>query len=141
MSDAASWLRLRTALWPEGTAAEHADEISRFFAREASEPAATLLSVDSSGEVIGFAELSLRAYAEGCRSSPVAYLEGWFVMPEARHRGVGRALVSAGEEWARAQGCSELASDTHPGNRASAKAHDALGFREAGLVMCFRKDL
>lgn len=140
-SDAASWLRLRAALWPDSTEAEHTEEIVRFFAREASEPAAALLSVDSSGEVVGLAELSLRPYAEGRRSSPVAYLEGWFVVPEARRRGVGRALVSAAEEWARAQGCSELASDTQPDNRGSATAHRAIGFGEAGLVLCFRKAL
>jgi aminoglycoside 6'-N-acetyltransferase I len=140
-NDAASWLRLRAALWPDGTESEHAQEIEQFFAGEASEPAAVLLAVGSSGEPIGLAELSIRPCAEGCRSSPVAYLEGWFVAPEARRRGVGRALVSAAEAWARSQGCSELASDTQPDNPASAAAHRALGFSEAGLVLCFRRDL
>ena len=139
--DAGSWLRLRAALWPDSTEAEHEEEIARFFSGEALEPAIALLSVNSSGDVVGLAELSLRPCAEGCRSSPVAYLEGWFVVPEARRRGVGRALVSAAEAWARAQGCSELASDTQPDNRISAAAHRAIGFSEAGLVLCFRKEL
>jgi aminoglycoside 6'-N-acetyltransferase I len=71
----------------------------------------------------------------------VAYLEGWFVVPAARGRGVGRALIAAAEEWGRAQGCCEFASDAHPDNEVSAAAHRALGFVEAGLVRCFRKDL
>lgn len=139
--DAASWLRLRAALWADGTEAEHAEEIERFLAGEASESAAVLLAVDLSGEAIGLAELSVRPCAEGCRSSRITYLEGLFVVPEERRRGVGRALVSAAEEWGRALGCTEFASDTQPDNRVSAAVHRALGFSETGLVLCFRKDL
>lgn len=93
------------------------------------------------GTLAGFAELSLRPYAEDCRTSPVAFLEGWYVVPAARSRGVGRALVAAAEEWARGQGCSEFASDTDWDNTASAAAHCALGFQDAGALRCFRKTL
>ena len=89
----------------------------------------------------GLAELSIRAYAEGCSSDRVAYVEGWFVVPQARGHGVGRALIAAAEEWGRSQGCRELASDAEPDNAVSAAAHRALGFSEVGLVRCFRKDL
>ena len=71
----------------------------------------------------------------------VAYLEGWFVLPETRVRGVGRALVLAAEEWGRSQGCREFASDADPHNDVSRAAHCALGFADMGLVRCFRKDL
>ena len=140
-SDAAAWLRLRAELWPDGSEAEHAAEIDRFLRGHADEPWAVLLAVDPSGRPVGLAELSVRPCAEGCRSSRVAYLEGWFVVPDQRRRGVGRALLGAAEEWGRARGCTEFASDTDPGNRVSAAAHRALGFTEAGLVLCFRKDL
>lgn len=49
--------------------------------------------------------------------------------------------VSLPEEWARSQGCTELASDTEADNAASAAAHRALGFEEAAVVRCFRKSL
>ena len=140
-SDAASWLRLRHALWPEGTEAEHREEIDRFFAGQAREPLAVLLAEDAEGHALGVAELSIRAYAEGCHSDQVAYLEGWFVVPEARGHGVGRALIAAAEEWGRSQGCRELASDALGDNAISAVAHRALGFTDVGLVRCFRKDL
>ncbi len=140
-ADAAAWLELRRALWPEGSVAEHREEIAQFFAGEAPEPLAVLLALDGAGCPVGFAELSIRANAEGCRSDRVAYLEGWFVVPEARRHGVGRALVAAAEEWGRSQGCREFASDTEPDNDISAAAHGALGFSEVGLVRCFRKDL
>jgi aminoglycoside 6'-N-acetyltransferase I len=71
----------------------------------------------------------------------VAYLEGWFVVPEARRRGVGRALIAAAEQWGRSEGCREFASDAEPDNEISAAAHSALGFSDVGLVRCFRKDL
>jgi len=139
--DAASWLRLRHALWPGGSEDEHREEIAQFFAGQAREPLAVLLAEDESGRAVGFAELSIRPSAEGCWSDHVAYLEGWFVAPEVRHQGIGRSLMAAAEEWGRAQGCPEFASDTEADNERSAAAHRALGFEETGLVRCFRKDL
>jgi len=138
--DAAAWLRLRRPLWPEVSEAEHLEDIERFFAGEAREPAAVLLALES-GRAVGLAEVSIRAYAEGCRTDRVAYLEGWFVAADARRRGVGRVLVEAAEEWGRRHGCRELASDAEADNVVSAAAHRALGFTEVGLVRCFRKDL
>ena len=138
--DAAAWLRLRRPLWPEVPEAEHREDIERFFAGGAREPAAVLLALEG-GRAVGLAELSIRAYAEGCRTDRIAYLEGWFVAADARGRGVGRVLVEAAEEWGRRQGCRELASDAEAANDVSAAAHRALGFTEVGLVRCFRKDL
>ena len=140
-ADVTVWLQLRRVLWPEGSETEHREEIARFFAGEAPQPLAVLLADDGAGCPLGFAELSIRAYAEGCRSDRVAYLEGWFVVPEARRHGVGRALIAAAEQWGRSQGCREFASDAEPDNEISAAAHGALGFSEVGVVRCFRKDL
>ncbi len=140
--DSVAWLQLRQALWPEGSEAEHREEMDRFFAGEfPRDPWAVFLAEAEDGCVVGLAELSLRPYAEGCRTSPVAYLEGWFVLPEARRNGVGRALVAAAERWGRSQGCAEFASDTSVDNQVSAAAHRSLGFADLGTVRCFRKEL
>jgi aminoglycoside 6'-N-acetyltransferase I len=138
-ADAPRWGRLRQALWP-GEPNEHEEEIARFFAGLANEPQAVLVA-EREGEILGFAELSLRVYAEGCSSSPVGYLEGWYVVPEARRQGVGHALVRAAELWAKEKGCTEFASDTELENTVSADAHRALGFEEVEIVRCFRKSL
>ena len=139
-ADTASWLRMREALWP-GDPGEHAREIERFFGGALHEPLAVLMASAEAGEALGFAELSIRNYAEDCATNRVAYLEGWYVEPHARRRGVGRALVRAAESWGRAQGCSEFGSDAEIDNDVSAAAHKALGFDETARIRCFRKDL
>ena len=139
--DSRVWCGMRHALWPEGSAEEHAGEIEEFFAGRLREPLAVLVAEGASGRLLGFAELSIRAQAEGCTTDRIGYLEGWYVVPEARGQGVGGALVEAAEEWARAQGCTEFASDAEADNEVSAAAHRALGFTETGLIRCFRKDL
>jgi carbonic anhydrase len=138
-ADTEAWVRLRAALWPDAVADEHWLEAARFFA-PATSPMCAFVAEDGSG-LLGFAEVSVRGYAEGCRADRIGFLEGWFVVPEARRRGIGRRLVTAAEHWARAQGCPEFASDAEAANAQSATAHRALGFEDAGLVRCFRKNL
>lgn len=140
-ADSAAWLAMRCALWPEGSAQEHAAEIERFFAGETHLLLAVLLAFDATDKAVGFAELSIRSVVDGCETDRVAYLEGWYVEPVARRRGVGRALLRAAEEWGRAQGCTEFGSDTQVTNTVSAAAHVALGFTETDQVRCFKKRL
>jgi aminoglycoside 6'-N-acetyltransferase I len=83
-----------------------------------------------SGEPLGMLELSLRSVAEGCRATPVPYVEGWYVVPEARRRGMGRELMMAAETWARERGYTEIASDALVDNFEPERAHLALGFEE-----------
>ncbi|HXI96786.1 MAG TPA: aminoglycoside 6'-N-acetyltransferase [Candidatus Acidoferrum sp.] len=138
--DSAAWLKMRQALWPEG-ASDHPFEIASYFAGRLRMPLEVLLAFDDAGLPVGFVELSIRPYAEGCDTDAVAYLEGWFVVPEARCRGVGRALIQAAEQWARGEGCSEFASDALLDNEISAAAHRALGFTEVVQIRCFKKPL
>jgi aminoglycoside 6'-N-acetyltransferase I len=140
-ADAGAWLTMRVALWPEGTSESHRREIDQFLAGALHMPLAVLMAVGDAGEIVGFVELSIRPYAEDCVTDCVAYLEGWYVVPEMRRRGTGRALVAAAEDWARAQGCTEFASDAILDNLESAAAHEALGFTETVQIRCYRKDL
>ena len=50
--------------------------------------------------------------APGCETDRIGYLEAWYVDPDWRNQGMGRALVEQAEAWARAEGCVEMASDT-----------------------------
>jgi aminoglycoside 6'-N-acetyltransferase I len=134
------WERMRQALWPSEPG-RHAREIERYFAGDLREPLEVLLAFDDSGEAVGFIELSIRAYAEGCVTDRVAFVEGWYVDPTARGKGVGRTLIRAAEDWARSQGCTELGSDAEVDNTVSAEAHRAVGFTEAGIIRCFKKSV
>jgi aminoglycoside 6'-N-acetyltransferase I len=146
--DAVQWIGLRAALWPEEDREAHRAEVSRFLADLApglgAMPEAVLVAIEPGSvtpALLGFAEVSRRLYAEGCETSPVGFLEGWYVVPEHRRQGVGRALVAAAEAWARSLGCREFASDALAENTLSTTAHRALGFEEVEVIRCFRKSL
>jgi aminoglycoside 6'-N-acetyltransferase I len=128
---------LRAELWPEGDPVEHASELPSWLA----DPDTCSLVAEADGGIVGFLEGRLRSHADGCATSPVGYLEGWYVAPGRRRRGVGRALCAAFEAWARSRGCRELASDTWPENTGSVAAHRRLGFEEVDRVVLFRKSL
>lgn len=134
-----AWLDLRVALWPDSTREEHAAEGELVL--DDPQRHAVLVVPDDSGRLVAFAEVSLREWAEGCESRPVGYLEGWYVAPAWRRRGLGRALVEAAERWALARGAREFASDVEPDNAASLAAHARLGFREVGRAVLFAKRL
>jgi aminoglycoside 6'-N-acetyltransferase I len=60
---------------------------------------------------------------------------------EYRNKGIGRALVTAAEEWARSKGSTEMASDAELGNDPSLSAHLKLGYEETSRLVHLRKEL
>lgn len=134
---------LRYALWPEASTEEHAAELDDVFAGKASMmPLVELVAESDDGAIVGFAEVGLRSYADGCDPThPVGYVEGWFVVETHRRQGIGRALIAAAEDWVRAQGCVEMASDALLENEPSHRAHAALGYETVDRVVQFRKRL
>jgi aminoglycoside 6'-N-acetyltransferase I len=138
-ADALAWKRMRLQLWPHLSQTENDLDCEGILAR----PARFMVFVADSAEsgVCGFVEVSLRQYADGCNSSPVGYIEGWFVAPQWRRAGAGRELVAAAENWARAMGCREMASDSILENVDGQRAHARLGYVEVERQVCFRKSL
>jgi aminoglycoside 6'-N-acetyltransferase I len=136
--DRAEWLHMRQTLWTDDDTLEAGVE-AHFAAPKPD--VIVLVAEDATGKLIGFAEVGTRAYAEGCETSPVGFLEGWFVEEYARGSGVGRALVQAAETWARDRGLSEFGSDTWLDNEASILAHQSLGFAVTERLVCFLKRL
>jgi aminoglycoside 6'-N-acetyltransferase I len=138
-SDAAEWLRMRTTLWPSD---DHAGEIEEYFAAGGAPlPAIVFVAERPSNGLAGFIEIGLRPYAEGCQSSPVPFIEGWYVDEDVRLTGIGKELVCAAEDWARSSGYTEIASDVELGNGASVAAHRAIGYEEVTRLVCFRRSL
>lgn len=144
-SDANEWLRMRMALWPDSIPDKENSDIKHFLATPARPVLPTLQAVSvcqrPDAGLCGFVEVGIRLYADGCETTDVGYLEAWYVDPDWRNQGIGRALVIAAETWARRQGCREMASDADFTNIVSQTAHQRLGYVETGRVVQFCKAL
>jgi len=139
-ADRDEWLRMRSILYPDAAP----QEIDEWLDSEEGTllvGVAVFVADRGDGRLAGFIEIGLRNYAEGCVTTPVAFLEGWYVDPDVRRNGVGARLVRTAEDWARARGLHEIASDTTLDNAVSLRAHLSLGFEEVERQICFRKTL
>jgi aminoglycoside 6'-N-acetyltransferase I len=135
--DRGAWLAMRHTLWPESGWAELDAETVEFLGKPETYP--VWVCATGSGELIGFIEVSCRDYVDGCKTSPVGYVEGIYVDPEYRHQGIARQFFEIAEAWARAQGCVEMASDTDLDNQISRDVHHKVGYEEAARLVIFRK--
>jgi aminoglycoside 6'-N-acetyltransferase I len=143
-SDREELVPMRLLLWPNASIEKHRQELDLTLSRQSvpALPTATLVSLDQIGALTGFLEVSLRSHADGCDTArSVGFVEGWFVREPFRRQGIGKVLMKAAEDWAREQGCSEMASDALVDNRLSQDAHAALGFEVVDRCVHFRKAL
>ncbi|QFY62177.1 GNAT family N-acetyltransferase [Rhizobium grahamii] len=135
------WAKLRAALWSDQSTEEHAAELQRLIDDDSAD-FRCFLAFSPDGSAIGFAEACLRRdYVNGCKSSPVLFLEGIYVEEASRRSGVGRALLEAVRGFGNASGCTEFASDALLDNIDSHRFHAALGFEETQRVVYFRQPL
>ena len=75
-SDLPEWLRMRRLLWPEATADDISQEMTSFL----TDPRTPVFVAErAEGGLGGFLEAGTRPYVDGCDTSPVGYIEGWFV--------------------------------------------------------------
>jgi aminoglycoside 6'-N-acetyltransferase I len=136
--DRAEWLRMRKALWDDCPDEQQVQEMEQILG---SDTEVVFVAERPGGGLCGFLEAALRSRADGCDTTPVGYIEGWYVDPDMRRRGLGRALVEEAEAWARARGCRQMASDAELWNEVSHQAHGALGYQEIARLVLFKKDL
>jgi len=137
--DHSDWLPLRAALWPDSAQGNDRDKQTLL---SAPERYLVLTFVEENGNTLGFAEASIRTdYVNGTNTSPVAFLEGLYVVPASRDQGIARQLVAGIQQWAEEMGCTELASDALLDNQGSHAMHEALGFTETERVVYFLKPL
>ena len=138
--DQPGWLQMRLALWTDATVDDHRGYMAISLAQP--ERFLQLMMYDENHQPIGFIEGSIRGdYVNGTETSPVGFVEGVFVVPAWRRKGIARRLFAAIGDWAKARGCRELASDALIDNEASQRAHRALGFEETERVVYFSKKL
>jgi aminoglycoside 6'-N-acetyltransferase I len=136
--DRAEWLRMRRALWEDCPDDQQVREMEEILDSDIDE---VFLAERPDGRLCGFLEAALRSRANGCDSTPVGYIEGWYVDEDLRRLGVGRTLMEAAEAWARSRGCRQMASDAELWNTVSHQAHGAIGYEVTGRLVLFKKDL
>ena len=110
--------------------------------REAFDPAfEAMLASDGAGVFVAEVEGAVVGYlvahqhATLFANAPVAWIEELMVAEPRRGHGVGRALMDAAEEWARAAGCAYVALAT----RRAQEFYRAIGYAESAAF--FRKQL
>jgi len=131
------WLDMRLVLWPECPPAESKAEIEQTLSSGRTAAFIALVA----GRAVGFAEVSVRDYVDGCTTQPVGYLEGIFILPEFRKKGFARALFQRAESWSESKGCREFGSDAKLGDSSSIAFHNSVGFKETERQVVFLKTI
>lgn len=130
---AKSWAHLASQLWSPQTPELEADFLAGRFPYE-------FLYWDN-GRAVTFMSISIRQeYVEGGSSSPLAYLEGIFVLEPYQQTGIARQLIDYAKFWARKKGLSQLASNCQVTNLVSQQVHQALGFEEVSRTVNYILD-
>ena len=136
--DKPEWLRMRQGLWPEAPI-EYLDyDLDEILADDEQ---AVFVASSADGRLVAFIETGMRSHVEGCETSPVGYIEAWYVDEHMRGQKLGREMVHTAEEWAREKGMAEMASDTWLENEVSIQAHLKMGYYEAERLVHFVKRL
>jgi len=93
----------------------------------------------------GFAQLRYRAQIHS--DAPAAYLEELYVVPDRRGEGLGRALMEAAIEEARAQGADTIDLGTSEDDTAARRLYESLGFtnrerdRDGPVMLYYEREL
>ena len=93
--------------------------------------AATLVAVDPSGQPLGY--VHLRPEDDFLTGEPAGYVSILVVRAEAQGRGIGKMLLKAADDWARALGYRELLLDVFTSNETARRFYERNGFVDESL--------
>jgi aminoglycoside 6'-N-acetyltransferase I len=131
-------LKLALDLWPD----QDYDDLKATFLKILASDKFKVFLFRQAEEFVAFLYLGIRTdYVEGCDSSPTGYVEGIYVKPACRRKGISRKLLQVGEDWVKEKNCTQIGSDTYLENKLSYDFHTSTGFKEAGRLIAFIKDL
>ena len=137
--DVERWLQMRRILWPDSAENILQQEMTVIF-DNAKNNQVYVCEVESH-DIVAFIEISLRIRVKGCKSSPIAYIEGLYVEPNYRLQGIAKALTAEAENWARRSSCAELAADIAVDNALDQKIQHQLGFDEVKKTVIYCKKI
>jgi len=86
-----------------------------------------LIAENPAGEAVGFATIYW-TWSTTC-AARIGVINDLYVTPDARGEGIGRALLEACAERARAHGANQLGWQTAPDNHTAQRLYDAVGGR------------
>lgn len=107
-TDPTVWAAMRLQLWDKYACDAHLTDIDNILSNKQN---AEYMAILTNQQAVGFAEISLRQYANGCSKQPVPFLEGIWVKPEYRQQGIGQALISKITTDLILKGVDEVCSD------------------------------
>ncbi len=111
-------------------------EIAEAVAADRVPPDETILIASVAGLPVGF--IHLRSETSGLTLEPQGYINALATTTEAEGQGIGRALLAAGEGWARRRGFRLLALETFGGNRRARDFYAHGGYEEETLRLVKR---
>ena len=106
---------------------DHRDEANLAFLTRFCEPseAGLLLGAWDGDDLVGFATLYWTF--SSTQATDIALMNDLYVVEAVRGTGVGRALIEASAEAARARGCAQLEWQTAPDNATAQRLYDSTG--------------
>lgn len=127
-------VNLACQLWPDAADDELAHEFGKQMGAATNEFG---LAIEE-GQAVGFIQISIRQdYVEGSEDHPAGYIEGIYVKPGSRKKGVGKSLLAYAKMWCRLRGLKEIGSDADVSNIESHAFHESCGFKEVGKNIHF----
>jgi GNAT superfamily N-acetyltransferase len=107
-----------------------AEEMGRRFEGILADPSYDTLIAERAGEIAGMAGLHLERFYE--KDEPCARIMALVVGSEHRGLGIGRALISAAEDWARRRGAGDVMLTTHKRRADAHRFYRSVGYEATG---------
>ena len=102
--DRESWLHIRRTIWPQASPSAHGRDIDAGFARQ---DGRWFVVVEEDSNPVAYLECRLSPAQDGGEGS-TGRIEAWYIQPNNRAGGVGRALIKFLRAWFRVRGCESL---------------------------------
>ena len=115
------------------TAAGAEKTMRRFLADLANSGHSFLFVALAGGRTVGFISGELREGSPSFLPKTWASVDDVFVEPDHRNLGMGRALLSSVEAWAKERGASGVSLQVAAANARARKFYEELGFREISV--------